>query len=44
LYLVKAIVELHQGAIALESREGPGVRFTVQLPAVVEARRPLAIS
>jgi two-component system OmpR family sensor kinase len=44
LYLVKAIVELHQGAIALESREGPGVRFTVQLPVSVEVRRPLAIS
>jgi two-component system, OmpR family, sensor kinase len=32
LYLVKTIIELHKGSIALHSREGAGSRFTVQLP------------
>lgn len=32
LYLVKAIVELHEGRVTLESREGEGSRFMVQLP------------
>jgi len=34
LYLVKTIVELHKGSVALNSREGEGSRFTVQLPAL----------
>jgi signal transduction histidine kinase len=32
LYLVKTIIELHKGSIALHSREGEGSRFAVQLP------------
>lgn len=32
LYLVKAIVELHEGSVVLESCEGEGSRFTVRLP------------
>lgn len=32
LYLVKTIVDLHHGAIALDSCEGEGSRFTVRLP------------
>jgi signal transduction histidine kinase len=40
LYLVKAIVELHEGSVALESCEGEGSRFTVQLPTrSAEARK-----
>ena len=34
LYLVKTIIELHKGSVALNSREGDGSRFTVQLPAL----------
>ena len=37
LYLVKTIVELHKGSVALYSREGQGSRFTVQLPALAAA-------
>jgi two-component system, OmpR family, sensor kinase len=32
LYLVKMVVDLHGGSIAVESREGEGARFTVRLP------------
>jgi signal transduction histidine kinase len=32
LYLVKMVVDLHGGAVAVESREGEGSRFTVRLP------------
>jgi signal transduction histidine kinase len=32
LYLVRAIVELHEGRVTLESREGEGSQFMVQLP------------
>jgi signal transduction histidine kinase len=32
LYLVKTIVELHHGTIAMASRSGAGSRFTVRLP------------
>jgi two-component system OmpR family sensor kinase len=34
LYLVRTIIELHKGSVALASREGEGSRFTVQLPAL----------
>ena len=33
LYLVKIVVDLHGGNIAVESREGEGSRFTLRLPA-----------
>jgi signal transduction histidine kinase len=33
LSLVRSIVELHRGAISLESTEGAGTRFTLRLPA-----------
>src|SRR5262249_13045713 len=32
LYLVKMVIDLHQGGVAVESREGEGSRFTVRLP------------
>jgi len=32
LYLVKIVVGLHGGTVAVESREGAGSRFTVRLP------------
>ena len=33
LYLAKMVIDLHQGRIAVESREGEGSRFSVRLPA-----------
>jgi signal transduction histidine kinase len=36
LQLVKTIVELHNGNIALASREGEGSRFTIRLPVDME--------
>jgi signal transduction histidine kinase len=48
LYLVKMLVDLHGGVIAVESREGEGSRFTVRLPekpaprAVPDAAAPAA--
>jgi two-component system, OmpR family, sensor kinase len=33
LYLVKTIIDLHQGSIILDSREKEGSRFTLRLPA-----------
>jgi signal transduction histidine kinase len=33
LYLVKTIIDLHQGSITLDSRENEGSRFTLRLPA-----------
>jgi signal transduction histidine kinase len=38
LYLVKVVVELHHGEVAVESREGEGSRFTVRLPANLAAK------
>ena len=32
LYLVKMVVDMHGGAVAVESREDKGSRFTVRLP------------
>jgi two-component system, OmpR family, sensor kinase len=32
LYLVKIVIDLHGGSIAVESKEGEGSRFTVRLP------------
>jgi len=32
LFLVKAVIDLHHGAVAVDSREGEGTRFTVRLP------------
>lgn len=42
LYFVKMVVELHGGQVAMESSEGAGSRFTVQLPlaAAVRADEP----
>jgi two-component system, OmpR family, sensor kinase len=33
LYLVKMVIDLHHGQVAVESRDGKGSRFTVRLPA-----------
>jgi signal transduction histidine kinase len=41
LYLVRTIVELHKGSVALYSREGEGSRFTVRLP-VFATQEPAA--
>lgn len=32
LYLVKMVVDMHGGAITVESKEGDGARFTIRLP------------
>lgn len=32
LYLVRMVIDLHGGSVAVESREGRGSRFTVRLP------------
>jgi signal transduction histidine kinase len=43
LYLVKMVVDLHQGTVDVQSREGEGSRFTVRLPRAslkVEDRLP----
>jgi signal transduction histidine kinase len=37
LSLVRMIVDLHKGTIAVESREGEGSRFTIRFPAVTAA-------
>jgi two-component system OmpR family sensor kinase len=38
LYLVKMVVDLHRGDVAVESREGEGARFTVRLPSNLPAK------
>jgi signal transduction histidine kinase len=38
LYLVKIVVDLHGGSIAVDSREGDGSRFTIRLPTRLAAR------
>jgi two-component system, OmpR family, sensor kinase len=40
LYLVKLVVELHQGSISVQSREGEGSAFTVRLPLCAGAAAP----
>jgi signal transduction histidine kinase len=37
LYLVKMVVDMHGGAVAVASKEGDGARFTIRLP-----RKPAA--
>jgi two-component system OmpR family sensor kinase len=39
LYLVRTILELHKGSVALDSREGQGSTFTVKLPALAAGVR-----
>jgi two-component system, OmpR family, sensor kinase len=41
LYLVKTVVDLHGGEIAVESRAGKGSKFTVRLPVVPRGREAL---
>lgn len=44
LYLVKTIIDLHQGRIMLDSRENEGSRFTLRLPASsMEAHEPVRV-
>jgi two-component system, OmpR family, sensor kinase len=38
LYLAKMVVDLHHGAITVESRKGEGARFTVRLPAALAVK------
>ena len=38
LYLVKTIIDLHQGSISLDSRESAGSRFILRLPATTLGR------
>src|SRR5215471_15126894 len=40
LNLVKMVVDLHGGSIAVESQEGQGSRFTVRLPIKLQGGRP----
>lgn len=42
LYLVKTVLDLHGADIAVESVPGQGSRFTVRIPALSDARAPLA--
>jgi signal transduction histidine kinase len=41
LYLVKIVVDLHGGSVAVDSREGEGSRFTLRLPAKQPAHSTL---
>jgi two-component system OmpR family sensor kinase len=38
LYLVKMVVDLHGGSVAVDSREGAGARFTIRLPTRLAAQ------
>jgi signal transduction histidine kinase len=45
LYLVKMVVDMHGGAVAVDSKEGDGARFTIRLPLKpVAAAEPAAIA
>jgi len=44
LYLVKMVVDLHHGRVAVESREGEGARFTVRLPAALPRQETPAVA
>jgi two-component system OmpR family sensor kinase len=50
LYLIKIVIDLHEGEIAVESQEGKGTRFTIRLPirsserAESERKRGFALS
>jgi two-component system OmpR family sensor kinase len=44
LYFVKMVVELHNGHISVESREGLGSQFTVRLPVSLAERNGLDLS
>ena len=41
LYLVKTVLDLHQGDVSMDSEEGKGSRFVVRLPALTTAREAL---
>jgi signal transduction histidine kinase len=42
LYLVKMVVDMHGGAVTVESKEGDGARFTIRLPLKPAAATPTA--
>jgi two-component system, OmpR family, sensor kinase len=45
LYLVKMVVDMHGGAVTVESKEGEGARFTIRLPRKpAAATQPAAIA
>jgi len=44
LYFVKMVVELHEGHISVESREGAGSQFTVRLPVSLAEGNALDLS
>jgi signal transduction histidine kinase len=45
LYLVKMVVDMHGGAVTVDSKEGDGARFTIRLPLKpVAAAEPAAIT
>jgi two-component system OmpR family sensor kinase len=45
LYLVKMVVDMHGGAVTVDSKEGDGARFTIRLPLKpVAAAEPAAIA
>jgi two-component system OmpR family sensor kinase len=44
LYLVKMVVDMHGGAVTVESKEGDGARFTIRLPLKPAATPTAAIA
>ena len=45
LYLVKMVVDMHGGAVTVESKEGDGARFTIRLPRLpASAAEPAAVA